>query len=103
MLAGRHHEAIDWLRQASDALPGPAVDGALVLLSAAYALSGRPQEAVDTLAELRASSPEILTNPDKLSAAIYLRQGTALAPRLQPVIEALRSAGLSEPMVAALL
>ena len=39
----------------------------------------------------------------KLSAAIYLRSGTALAPRLQPVIEALRSAGLSEPMVTALL
>ena len=55
------------------------------------------------LAELRARSPEFLTNPDKLSAAIYLRPGTALVPRLQPVIEALRSAGLSEPMVAALL
>jgi hypothetical protein len=66
-------------------------------------MSGRQQGAVDTLTELRARSPEILTNPDKLSAAIYLRPGTALAPRLQPVIEALGSAGLSEPMVAALL
>jgi DNA-binding winged helix-turn-helix (wHTH) protein/TolB-like protein/tetratricopeptide (TPR) repeat protein len=103
LLSGRYEAAIDWLRQASDTLPGPVVDGALVLLSAAYALSGRQQEAGDTLAELQASNPEILTNPDKLSAAIYLRPGTALAPRLQPVIEALRSAGLSEPMVAALL
>ena len=103
LLAGRYQEAIDWLRQASDTVPGPVVDGARVLLAAAYALSGRQQEAVDTLAELRARSPEILTNPDKLSAAIYLRSGTALAPRLQPVIEALRSAGLSEPMVTALL
>jgi len=103
LLSGRYEAAIDWLREASDTLPGPVVDGALVLLSAAYALSGRQQEAGDTLAELQASNPEILTNPDKLSAAIYLRPGTALAPRLQPVIEALRSAGLSEPMVAALL
>jgi hypothetical protein len=103
LLSGHYQEAIDWLRQASDTVPGPVVDGARVLLAAAYALSGRQQEAVDTLAELRARSPEILTNPDKLSAAIYLRPGTALAPRLQPVIEALRSAGLSEPMVAALL
>jgi hypothetical protein len=53
--------------------------------------------------QLRARSSEILNNPDKFSAAIYLRSGTVLAPRLQPVIEALRSAGLSEPMVAALL
>jgi TolB-like protein len=103
LLAGRYEEAIDWLRQASDTVPGLVVDGAGVLLAAAYALSGRQQEAVDTLAELRDRSPEILTNADKLSAAIYLRPGTALAPRLQPVIEALRSAGLSEPMVAALL
>jgi DNA-binding winged helix-turn-helix (wHTH) protein/TolB-like protein len=103
LLAGRYQEAIDWLRQAGDTVPGPVVDGARVLLAAAYGLSGRQQEAVDTLAELRARSPEILTNPDKLSAAIYLRPGTALAPRLQPVIEALRSAGLSEPIVAALL
>jgi hypothetical protein len=79
------------------------VDGARVLLAAAYALSGRQQEAVDTLAELRGRSPELLSNPDKLSAAIYLRPGTTLAPRLQPVIEALRSAGLSESIVAALL
>jgi tetratricopeptide (TPR) repeat protein len=103
LLAGRYREAIDWLRQASDTVPGPVVDGARVLLAAAYALSERQQEAIDTLAELRAHSPEILTNPDKLSAAIYLRPGTALAPRLQPVIEALRSAGLSAPMAAALL
>jgi TolB-like protein/tetratricopeptide (TPR) repeat protein len=103
LLAGRYQEAIDWLRQASDTVPGPVVDGARVLLAAAYALSGRQREAVDTLAELRARSPESLTNPDGLSAAIYLRPGTALAPRLRPVIEALRSAGLSEPMVAALL
>jgi TolB-like protein len=103
LLAGRYQEAIDWLRQASDTVPGPVADGARLLLAAAYALSGRQQEAVDTLAELRARSPDILTNPDKLSAAIYLRPGTSLAPRLQPVIEALRSAGLSEPMVAALL
>jgi len=103
LLAGRYQEAIDWLRQAGDTVPGPVVDGARVLLAAAYALSGRQQEAVDTLAELRARSSEILTNPEKLSAAIYLRPGTALAPRLQPVIAALRSAGLSEPMVAALL
>jgi tetratricopeptide (TPR) repeat protein len=102
LLAGRYQEAIDWLRQASDTVPGPVVDGVRVLLAAAYALSGRQQEAVDTLEELRARRPEILINPDKLSAAIYLRPGTALAPRLQPVIEALRSAGLSEPMVAAL-
>src|SRR5215472_3386246 len=65
--------------------------------------AARAAKKSDTLAELQASNPEILTNPDKLSAAIYLRPGTALAPRLQPVIEALRSAGLSEPMVAALL
>jgi TolB-like protein/tetratricopeptide (TPR) repeat protein len=103
LLAGRYREAIDWLRQAGDTVPGPVVDGARVLLAAAYALSGRQQEAVDTLVELRVRSPEILANPDKLSAAIYLRPGTALAPRLQPVIEALRSAGLSEPMVVALL
>ena len=103
LLAGRYQEAIDWLSQASDTVPGPVVDGARVLLAAAYAVSGRQQEAVDTLEELRARSPEILTNPDKLSAAIYLRPGTALAPRLHPVIEALRSAGLSEPMVSALL
>jgi hypothetical protein len=74
-----------------------------VLLAAAYALSGRQQEALETLAELRTRSPEFLNNPDKLSAAIYLRSGTALAPRLQPVIAALRSAGLSEPMGTALL
>jgi tetratricopeptide (TPR) repeat protein len=103
LLSGRYQKAIDWLRQASDTVPGPVVDGARVLLAAAYALSGRQQEAVETLAELRGRSPEILNNPDKLSAAIYLRSGTALAPRLQPVIEALRSAGLSETMVAALL
>ena len=103
LLAGHYQEAIDWLRQAGDTVPGPVVDGARVLLAAAYALSGRQQEAVDTLAELRARSPEILTNPNKLSAAIYLRAGTALAPRLEPVIEALRSAGIPEPMVAALL
>jgi DNA-binding winged helix-turn-helix (wHTH) protein/TolB-like protein len=102
LLAGRHEEAIDWLRQASDTVPATAADGTRVLLAAAYALSGRQQEAVDTVAELRAGNSEILANPDKLSAAIYLRPGTALAPRLQPVIEALRSAGLSEPMVAAL-
>jgi len=103
LLVGHYQEAIDWLRQAGDTVPGPVVDGARVLLAAAYALSGRQQEAVDTLAELRARSPEILTNPNKLSAAIYLRAGTALAPRLEPVIEALRSAGIPEPMVAALL
>ena len=103
LLAGRYEEAIDWLRQAGDTVPGPVVDGARVLLAAAYALSGRQREAVDTLAELRARGSQILNDPDKLSAAIYLRPGTALAPRLQPVIEALRSAGLSEPMVAALL
>ena len=103
LLSGHDQEAIDWLRQASDTVPGPVVDGARVLLAAAYALSGRQQEAVETLAELRARSSEILNNPDKLSAAIYLRPGTALVPRLQPVIEALRSAGLSEPMVTALL
>jgi TolB-like protein/tetratricopeptide (TPR) repeat protein len=103
LLSGHYQEAIDRLRQAGDTVPGPVVDGARVLLAAAYVLSGRQREAADTLAELRARSPEILTNPDKLSAAIYLRPGTALAPRLQPVIEALRSAGLSEPMVAALL
>jgi hypothetical protein len=103
LLAGRYQEAIDWLRQAGDTVPGPVVDGARVLLAAAYGLSGRQQEAVDTLAELRVRSPELLTNPDKLSASIYLRPGTALAPRLQPVIEALQSAGLSEPMVAALI
>jgi tetratricopeptide (TPR) repeat protein len=103
LLSGRYQEAIDWLRQASDTVPGPVADAARVLLAAAFALSGRQQEAVDTLAELRARNPELLTNPDKLSAAIYLRPGTALAPRLQAVIEALRSAGLSEPMVTALL
>jgi DNA-binding winged helix-turn-helix (wHTH) protein/TolB-like protein len=103
LLAGRYQESIDWLQQASDTVPGPVVDGARVLLAAAYALSGRQREAVATLSELRGRSPELLTNLDKLSAAIYLRPGTALAPRLQPVIEALRSAGLSEPMVAALL
>jgi DNA-binding winged helix-turn-helix (wHTH) protein/TolB-like protein len=103
LLSGRYQEAIDWLRQASDTVPGPVVDGARVLLAAAYALSGRQQEAAETLAELRTRSPEILNNPDKLSAAIYLRSGTALAPRLQPIIEALRSAGLSEAMGTALL
>jgi hypothetical protein len=103
LLAARYQDAIDWLRQAGDTVPGPVVDGARVLLAAAYALSGRRQEAVDTLAELPARSSEILTNLEKLSAAIYLRPGTVLAPRLQPFIEALRSAGLSEPMVAALL
>jgi len=103
LLAGRYREAIDWLRQAGDTVPGPVADGARVLLAAAYALSGRQQEAVDALAELSARSPELLTNPDKLAAAIYLRPGTALAPRLQPVIEALRSAGLSEPIVTTTL
>jgi DNA-binding winged helix-turn-helix (wHTH) protein/TolB-like protein len=103
LLSGRYQQAIDWLRQASDTVPGPVVDGARVLLAAAYALSGRQQEALETLAELRTRSPEFLNNPDKLSAAIYLRSGTALAPRLQPVIAALRSAGLSEPMGTALL
>jgi DNA-binding winged helix-turn-helix (wHTH) protein/TolB-like protein len=103
LFSGRYQEATKWLHQASNTVPGPVVDGARVLLTAAYALSGRQQEAVDTLAELQTRGAEILTNPDKLSAAIYLRPGTALAPRLQPVIEALRWAGLSEPMVAALL
>ena len=103
LLSGRYRESVDWLHQASDTVPGPVVDGARVLLAAAYALSGRQREAVETLAELRARNSQILADPEKLANAIYLRPGTGLAPRLQPVIEALRSAGLSEPMVAALL
>ena len=103
LLSGRYQESVDWLHQASDTVPGPVVDGARVLLAAAYALSGRQREAVETLAELRARNSQILADPEKLANAIYLRPGTGLAPRLQPVIEALRSAGLSEPMVAALL
>jgi adenylate cyclase len=101
LLVGNYAEAIDWLRRAL--AERPRTHRARVWLIAAYALSGREQDAAAELAELQRVQPDLFSRDDALAALINAPGSPAFGEQMRRVIEGLEKAGFPERMTKPLL
>jgi tetratricopeptide (TPR) repeat protein len=99
--AGNYEEAINWLRQAL--AERPRAHRARVWLIAAYALSGRQQDAAAELAELQRAQPELFSRDDALAQMINTPGSPAFGENMRRVIEGLEKGGFPERMTKPLL
>jgi DNA-binding SARP family transcriptional activator/TolB-like protein len=99
--AGNYEEAINWLRQAL--AERPRAYRARVWLIAAYALSGRQQDAATELAELQRAQPELFSHDDALARMINTPGSSAFGENMRRVIEGLEKGGFPERMTKPLL
>jgi DNA-binding SARP family transcriptional activator/TolB-like protein len=98
---GNYAEAIEWLRRAL--AQRPRTYSARVWLIAAYALSGREQDAATELAELQRVHPELFSRDDALAQMINDPGSPAFGEHMRLVIEGLEKAGFPERMTKPLL
>jgi tetratricopeptide (TPR) repeat protein len=98
---GNYAQAIDWLRRAL--AERPRTYSARVWLIAAYALSGRQQDAATELAELQRTHQELFSRDDALARMISAPGSPAFAERMRSVIEGLEKGGFPERMTKPLL
>ena len=99
--AGSYGEAIEWLRRALEVRPH--THGARVWLIAAYALSGRQEDAAAELAELRRVKPDFFSHDDALARIIGNPGSPAFGEHMRSVIEGLEKGGFPERMIKPLL
>ena len=81
----------------------PRTYSARVWLIAAYALSGREQDAATELAELQRVHPELFSRDDALAQMINDPGSPAFGEHMRLVIEGLEKAGFPERMTKPLL
>jgi hypothetical protein len=74
-----------------------------VWLIAAYALSGRQQDAATELAELERAHPELFSSDDALAQMINPPGSPAFGEHMRSVIEGLKKGGFPERMINPLL
>lgn len=98
---GNYAEAIEWLRRAL--AERPRTHRARVWLIAAYALSGREQDAATELAELQRTHPELFSRDDALAEMINAPGSPAFGEQMRRVIEGLEKGGFPERMTKPLL
>jgi DNA-binding winged helix-turn-helix (wHTH) protein/TolB-like protein len=98
---GNYAEAIDWLRRAL--AERPRTYSARVWLIAAYALSGRQQDAATELAELERAHPELFSSDDALAQMINPPGSPAFGEHMRSVIDGLKKGGFPERMINPLL
>ena len=98
---GNYTEAIDWLRRAL--AERPRTHFARVGLIAAYALSGRQQDAATELAELQHALPGLFSHDDALAEMISAPGSREFGEHMRPVIEGLEKGGFPERMTKPLL
>lgn len=99
--AGNYEEAINWLRRAL--AERPRAHRARVWLIAAYALSGRQQDAATELAELQRAQPELFSQDDALAQMINTPGSPAFGEYMRRVVEGLEKGGFPERMTKPLL
>jgi adenylate cyclase len=99
--AGNYEEAINWLRQAL--AERPRAHRARVWLIAAYALSGRQQDAAAELAELQRAQPYLFSDDDALAKMISTPGSPAFGEHMRGVIAGLENGGFPERMIKPLL
>ena len=99
--AGSYGEAIDWLRRVLEVRPHTR--SARVWLIAAYALSGRQEDAAAELAELRRVKPDFFSHDDALAGIISNPGSPAFGEHMHSVIEGLERGGFPERMIKLLL
>ena len=99
--AGNYEEAINWLRQAL--AERPRTHSARVWLIAAYALSGRQQDAATELAELQRAQPELFSHDDALAQMINTPGSPTFGEHMRRVVEGLEKGGFPERMTKPLL
>ena len=98
---GNYAQAIEWLRRALE--QRPRTYSARVWLIAAYALSGRQQDAAAELAELQRAQPELFSRDDALAQMINTPGSPAFGENMRRVIEGLEKGGFPERMTKPLL
>lgn len=99
--AGRYEEAIEWLRQALEVRP--RMLDARVWLIAAYALSGRQQDATTELSAMQRATPDFFSRDDALAGIIKAPGSPAFAEQMRRIIEGLEKGGFPERMTKPLL